>query len=251
MKKIIFIICVSLFMQPVIAQNLNLKEVDLQLSKLYNDLKFSDWEAKDTLLPAFTNMLYTTLAKPESFSHSFDSISTKILRVTSPDNKIKIWSWDTYAGGSWHQNMTAVQFMSEDGKLGFRQLNSGEEMMMDGYTDVYINEIFEIEDKGELYYLTLGRGSHGSGNYHRLAQVFFVKGDEFVKCETCFEGETDLILEVWRGDVIELEFDPVVNTLSHTILVHDEMRDRYYATDKIQKWVFKNGSFIKTEKKED
>ncbi len=247
MKKSFFTLSLSLFTLTIIAQESNLTQIDLQLSKLYNDLRFADWEAKETLLPAFTNKLYNTLSTPESFSHPFDSLSTKIFRITSPDNKINFWSWDTYTGGSWHQNMTAAQFLTENGKLGFRQLNSGEEMMLGGYTDVYIREIFEIEEGGEVYYLTFGRGTHGSGNYHRLAQVFIIKNNELRKCEPCFEGENDLVLEAWRGEEIELEFDPATKTIRHTVLVHDDMRDKSYATDKIQKWEFRNGTFSKSK----
>lgn len=68
--------------------------------------------------------------------------------------------------------------------------------------------------------------------------------DELVKCETCFEGGSELVLEAWRGDEIKLEFDSATKVLSHTVLVYDEMRDRYYATDEIQKWSFINGAFI-------
>ncbi len=54
-------------------------------------------------------------------------------------------------------------------------------------------------------------------------------------------------MEAWRGDEIELEYDPATKTISHTVLVHDDMRDRYYATDKMQKWKFVDGTFSKSE----
>lgn len=246
MKKSHLALSFSLFTLTISAQESNLTQIDLQLSKMYDGLRIADWEAKDSLLKSFTNKLYATLATPQSFSHPFDSLSTKILRRTSPNNKINIWSWDKYTGGSWHQNMTAVQFRTEDGKLGFRQLNSGEEAMLGGYTDVYILEIFEIEDGGEVYYLTFGRGTHGSGNYHRIAQVFYLKDNKFIKCDPCFEGESDLVLEAWRGDEIELEFEPNKNEINHTALIQDDITGRYLATDKIIKWKFRNGNFRKS-----
>lgn len=247
MKKILFALILGFICLPGFAQTFDLDKADLELSSLYDELRTANWEAKDTLVPNFTNKLYTTLENPESFNYSFDSLSTKIYKVTSPNKKVKIWSWDEFTGGTWDKNMTAVQFLAANEKLGFRQLNSGEEMMLGGYTDVYILKIFEIEEGGEVYYLTFGRGTHGSGNYHRIAQVFTIKDDEFLKCEPCFEGESDLVLEAWRGDEIELEFESATNTISHTVLVHDEMRDRSYATDKIQNWKFVDGSFSKSK----
>lgn len=247
MKICIFLISLNFICLPAFAQSPDLNKADLELAQLYDDLRVADWESKVTLLPEFTNKLYNTLSTQESFSYPFDSLSTKILRRTSPDNKINIWSWDKYTGGSWHQNMTAVQFRTEDGKLGFRQLNSGEEAMLGGYTDVYILEIFEIEDGEKVYYLTFGRGTHGSGNYHRLAQVFTIKNNEFRKCEPCFEGENDLVMEAWRGDEIELEYDPATKTINHTALIQDDITGRYLATDKIMKWKFVDGTFSKSE----
>ena len=90
-------------------------------------------------------------------------------------------------------------------------------MMLGGYTDVYIYKIFEILNGGDIYYLTFGRGTHGSGSYHRLAQLFSIKGNEFIKCEPCFEGESDLVLQAWRGDEIVLEFDTSTNEIKHSI----------------------------------
>lgn len=248
MRNIIYTLVISLFMHTLFAQESNLAELDLKLSKMYDDLRVADWETKDTLLPAFTNTLYYTLSTPESFSFPFDSLSTKILRRTSPDNKITIWSWDKFTGGTWQLNMTAVQFLTENGKMGFRQLNSGEEPMLGGYTDVYILEIFEIEEGGEIYYLTFGRDTHGSGNYHRLAQVFSIKSNEFIKCQTCFDGENDLVLEAWRGDKIELKFDTLKNEIKHTVLIQHEETGRNLATDQMQTWKFRNGGFIRMKK---
>lgn len=243
MIKHVFLIFLSFIGLSAIAQNPDLNKADKELARLYDELRYGDWETKDSLVPEFTNKLYATLAVPESFDFPFDSLSTRLDKVVSPDNKVNIWSWDQHTGGSWAKYISAVQFQTEDGKIGFRQLNSGEEMMLGGYTDVYIYKIHEIEAGEEIYYLTFGRGTHGSGNYHRLAQVFTIKDNEFVRCEPCFEDDNDLVLEVWRGDEIKLDFDPANKTIRHTVLNHDDMRNTSRATDEIQQWQFRDGRF--------
>lgn len=249
MRKYAILICLGLLFYPSIAQTSdpNLKKADHELTRLYEALKIADWEIKDSLVTTFKEDLFLTLKKLESFNYSFDSLSSKLTNVKSQDDKIRIWSWDQHTGGSWVQYISAVQFQTANDEMGFRQLNSGEEMMLGGYTDVYIYKIHEINEKGKVYYLTFGRGNHGSGNYHRLAQVFVIKDNEFIKCEPCFEDKNDLVLEIWRGDDLELNYDPITKTISHTVLTYDEMRDRSYATEEIQQWYFRDGSFKRIE----
>ena len=172
MRKYAILICIGLLFYQSIAQTSDpdLKKADHELTRLYEALKIAHWEIKDSLVTTFTKDLFLTLKKSESFNYSFDSLSSKLTNVKSQDDKIRIWSWDQHTGGSWAQYISAVQFQTVNDKMGFRQLNSGEEIMSGGYTDVYIYKIHEINEKGKVYYLTFGRGTHGSGNYHRLAQ---------------------------------------------------------------------------------
>ncbi len=245
MRNYAILIYLSLLCYQSIAQtsDIDLKTADQELTRLYKASKIVDWEFKDSLVNTFTQNLFLTLKKPESFNYSFDSLSSELINVKSQDERIRIWSWDQHTGGSWSQYLSAVQFRTENGKIGFRQLNTGDEMMLGGYTDVYIYKIHEINEKGKVYYLTFGRGTHGSGNYHRLAQMFVISDSEFIKYEPCFENKDDLVLEIWRGDDLELSYDPVTKTISHTVLIYDEMRDRSYATEEIQQWHFQDGSF--------
>jgi hypothetical protein len=54
---------------------------------------------------------------PETLTYDFTELKKHLFITTSPDNKLRIYSWDTGSGGTMHFYGNVYQFVGEDGKI--------------------------------------------------------------------------------------------------------------------------------------
>ncbi len=245
-KTVLLIIFGLLFCLCSYGQKAELKEIDSLLTNNFRKMISAEPQLRyDSLSPAFKSQLLKYLANPITFRNEFDLLSKFITIKTSPDKKIKFYSWDDLTGGTWHNTSCVAQFEADNGKIVAQQINSGKEAELGEYVDSKIYEVFELNIELEKFFLTFAWGTHGSGHQHQIVQMFKIRGDTLVKCNSCFTDNKDLVIEYPRSDKANLIFDPIKNILYFNEFISDEEIGFNRPTGKTISLEFINGVFTK------
>lgn len=238
-----FLFCINSY-----GQNLEFSKIDSQLTKDFREMLSAEYEIRsDSLGPAFKSHLLNYLTNPVTFNNEFDSLSKLITIRTSPDKKIKFYSWDDLTGGTWHHITCVAQFETETGKIVVQQINSENEDFTGDFTDSKILEIHEINSDINKLYLTIAWGTYGSGSQHQIVQIFRINGDTLQKCNSCFTDNNDQVILYPRSEKATLKFDSVNITLSYKEFELDEVTGFYKATRKMITLEFIDGRFIRKQ----
>jgi hypothetical protein len=217
-------------------ENSRNRGIDQDIAELFQGLIDADPQLRsDSLAPLFKDQLITHLQNPLTFENDLDSLGTVINIESSPDKRIKFYSWDERNEGTWWSIQCVAQFRTEQGDVVVQEVSTGEESRTGKYTDSGIDEIFEVKMDDTVYYVTFGSGSHGSGHLHKIVQVFSIQGNELVKCTSCFPSEGDLVIEYPRSQLANLTFDPLTNEISYNEFLLNEDIGFYEPTGRIVK----------------
>lgn len=243
-KTVVTAISVLLLYVCSYGQKTEFREIDRQLTNSYRQLLSAEpRSATDSLSRAFKNQLLNYLADPLTFRNEFDSLRRYLTIKTSPDQKIKFYSWDDQTGGTWHNINCVAQFEATNGKIIVQNISTGREAELSEFTDSAVYEIFELGTGAEKLYLTFASGTHGSGQHHQIVQLFRINGDTLLKCNSCFAGNKDFVIEYPRSEKANLAFDPAKNSLNFNEFGFDAEEHRYKATGKTVSLEFINGVF--------
>lgn len=151
---------------------------------------------------------------PMTFEGSLDSLAQQITIKTSPDKRVKFYSWDDMNGGTWHTIHSFAQYRGADGSVQILQIDTGNEDRDEAYTDSRIDYIYEIVVDSQTYYLTRAWGTHGSGMQHEILRVYLFIDGTFACCESCL-GDEGFVIEYPRSATLKFEFDPVKKSISY------------------------------------
>jgi hypothetical protein len=117
------------------------------------------------------------------------------------------------------------QYKVNNQKVTVKRLDSGDEAMTGEYTDVLISQIDEIIINGITHYLTIGWGTHGGGQHHKIAQIFKIENEQLIKCSSCFETGNDLVIVAPRSQKITLAYDKATKALTYSEVIYDDEKD--------------------------
>jgi hypothetical protein len=115
------------------------------------------------------------IGNPTTLNHKFklfaDSNVCSI--VTSADRRFRIYSWDTWLGGTMHAFNNIFQFKSAD-QVHSSHLNNDEDDF--GY-GLYFTDIFSLKANGKTYYLAVGGGSESTKDAYETISVYSISND--------------------------------------------------------------------------
>lgn len=243
--KITFFLIATFFI-GLSGRSQNQPSIDDELFNDFSAMMAADYQLRyDSLAPYFRLKLLSAIRQNQSLTETFDSLSTRMNIIQSEDQKVRIFSWDEKAGGSWHDMAVYAQYQTSDGSIKAASLSSGKETSTGEYTDVIIYEVYQIEINGLKYYLTMGWGTHGAGHHHRSVQIFHLQNDTLERCESCFQDLPYLAIEAPRSSKMNLQFDTTNLQLSHNEFVYNEDIGFYESTGKVITWKLYEGQFRK------
>jgi hypothetical protein len=232
--------------QTAFSQSKDLRAIDDNLTATYKSLVAADQDTRyDSIVPWFKQQLLEQLANPITFNHSLDSLAQYLTIQSSPDKRIKFYSWDSRSGGSWHTIYCFAQFRGKGRKIIVQQLTTEDEMADVDYTDTGIYQIHEIVISKTKYYLTFAWGTHGSGHQHRVVQIFSLFQDKLVKCTACFQEGTDLVVYYPRVHQANLTFDPATNVISFAEFIIQDDSGFHEPTGQTVQYKLTDGIFVK------
>ena len=228
--------------------SIKFNKVDLELNDIYQEYyndRVDFGHEKDSLLPLFESKLKATLSKNEFYGMAFSALTEtkQVNTVTSKDEKLHIYSWDTFNMGSWkiynsmyqykNDNELYTGFLSEKDASGNNFIN-----FSDGFH-------FEIYDVDKNIYLVKGNGTHGRGQEFYTMRLLEFRNGKLQDCKACFDGEDRLVFHKPRREEGTINYNPETKEISYLEYIEVEGAGGIRPTGRTITIVYKDGKFIK------
>lgn len=174
MKKSIIIFLI-LFKTPLFSQDLNSLENKLN-NLIEKRIYWSDNQNEGSYdsLAKYNKefeklILKFTATNPKTLTHNFKKIKTDLTIITSEDGRFRIYTWNTFEGGTMQFYTNVFQY-SIDGKV-YSKLNKKE-----GYdSGCRFYEINDIQANNKHYYVTNSVSIGSSAAYLYQAKIFSIE----------------------------------------------------------------------------
>jgi hypothetical protein len=189
------------------AQTKRIAAKENKVTKLYSKLA-SFIQADDDSINFYSGKFekeFTSLIKSNSatlsypFNKLIDSNFCKI--KTSIDGNFRVYSWDTWTGGTMHMFKEVYQW-KDKGKV-FTKIPHYEE----GNAGSYCSKIFTVDVNGKPHYLVIGNGIFSTEDVMQSISVYTIDNNKLIDTVKLFKTKTK---ELNRIDV-EFDFFSVVD----------------------------------------
>lgn len=179
------------------SQKQALKQIELELLNASNKL-FSFYQPyKRDSLEKYSELLRIKTIEvlnknPATLKYSFEMLidSNAFEIVTSEDSLFRIYSWDTWTGGTWHFYNTIYQFSSKGGVYTLPFVSE------EGDGGAFYSEIFTLRTGPNTYYLAVSNAAFSSKDAAQTIEIFSIENGELKKNVKLFktsEGMTGSI----------------------------------------------------------
>jgi hypothetical protein len=161
-----------------------------------------------------------------------------MVMCTSPDKRLRVFSWDDLGGGSFHSFTNYLLFEHADGHCRLSPFDTAESCVEVGYY-----EIVQFREQGRDFYLLTGYGTYGGGQHHVAVRTLEVSQDEWIECFECYPNQREWVIYSNRSQDPDLGFDP--NTLELSFREYEYDNETGFYQDKYQqrKLKFENGKW--------
>lgn len=204
----------------------NISTIEKQLNEAFQKIDYWSSEGRDheksydSLASAntkFENLLVRyTSSHPQTLHHDFKSLEKIGLSVaTSEDGKFRIYSWDTWTGGTMHFFKNVYQYEA-DKKVYSKAVESQGE----GDPGCYYYQINDIVSENKKYYLTQSKAILSTGMSYHAIKVFSIDNGQLndkaqlIKTQSGIKNqlsyEVDLTASAnrnYEGRDYEIEYD--------------------------------------------
>jgi len=109
---------------------------------------------------------------PAFLNYSFPSLSMYMDVVSSKDKKFRIYSWDTYTGGTMHEYYAIAQFLVSTGKVYTKFLTD----TTGDIAGLWYSQIYTFKNKEKTYYFSIGNGKYSTMDLAQEVNVFTIEG---------------------------------------------------------------------------
>jgi hypothetical protein len=136
-------------------------------------------------------------SNPTTLNYSFKKLidSNFCGVITSSDGNFRIYSWDTWTGGTMHIFKEIYQWKS-NGKI-FTKLPKYEE----GDGGVFYSKVFTVNINNKSYYLAVSNGIYSTKNEMQSITAYNIEGSKLVDTVKLFKTKTKKL------NSIDVEFD--------------------------------------------
>ncbi|WP_347218561.1 hypothetical protein [Chryseobacterium sp.] len=218
----------------------NISTVEKQLDEAFQKINYWSSEGRDqknsydSLAVANTKfeklLVQYTSSQPQTISHNFKSLEKNGLIVaTSEDGKFRIYSWDTWTGGTMHFFRNVFQYEANK-----KVYSKAAEIQGEGDPGHYYYQINDITSDNKKYYLTQSKAVLSSGmSYHNI-KVFSIDNGQLndkaqlIKTQSGIKNqlgyEVDLTAAAnrqYEGRDYEIEYDAKNKIISIPVIQAD------------------------------
>jgi len=161
-----------LFTLPAMGQDMTTIDKKLaadfeKVNRMFQQEKIDDDSLEVANIVFETNLLKVLNDFPESLEYHFPKLSRELGIVSSPDKKLRAYSWNTNMGGTMKDFQTIFQY--RDDNIVKAQLFTGEIGDEEIY---YCTDIFQVKTRKGIVYMPLTFMT-GTSKYHYQAVKFF------------------------------------------------------------------------------
>lgn len=203
--KTITLICFfSIFIDcRTYTQSLKIEDLDEIASKQYSDLlKCIFMESGADSVAYYSSKFsdnFKNLVKnnPATLDHNFKKllVSNAFQINTSQDGNFRIYSWDTWTGGTMHFFDKIYQF-KDNGKV-FTIIPANEE----GDAGNFCSKIFTIPIENKTYYFTISNSIYSTKDVSQSISIFNIDNEKLIDTVKLFKTKTKLL------NNIDVDFD--------------------------------------------
>jgi hypothetical protein len=237
----------------------SLAENEIELNKIYkkiNDARLGsdtiNWEVLETENNKFeTKILKYLSSNPKSIIFPFDSLkNSNIDIVSSKDKLLRIYSWNTWKGGTMYDFVNLFQYKS-NGKV-FTKIIKDTVTQGEGDYIPFYSQIFTLKNKKHTFYLCVYNGIYSSKDASQSIKILEIENDnlkdvKLIKTENGLANSIDLYFDFFS--VVDRPERPL------KLIKYDNEKKQIYipiltekeeVTNRFQIYKF-NGEYFETE----
>jgi hypothetical protein len=164
------------------AQIMTPKKIEKDLSEVYSKIFPFYYGNNDSLKfysSIFSNKIIAYIDKyPSTLDYSFQTmVDSRSLNIaTSKDNLFRIYSWDTWLGGTEHDFENIFQYKSH-GKVYSRTVHDTSIANDDNYTPFY-SDIYSLYTNNKTYYLAIGNEMYSTQDVGQSISIFTIEDNQ-------------------------------------------------------------------------
>lgn len=155
------------------------KKIEKDLSEAYSKIfpfYYTNQDSLEFYSSAFSSKMIAYIDKyPSTLDYSFQSM-VGIDIVTSNDRLFRIYSWDTWMGGTEHDFENIFQYKSK-GKVYSRVVHDTSLANDDNYTPFY-SDIYSLHANNKTYYLAIGNEMYSTQDVGQSISIFTIENDQ-------------------------------------------------------------------------
>jgi len=242
LKKLIWtvILLTTIFFTKNIAkgQTNSCDKVEVELVKLYKKIFPFYYGDQDTLFyysELFSSKLKTYIVNnPSTLDCKFKLFQDSIGSIaTSPDGEFRIYSWDTWTGGTMHHYQNLFQFKSGS-KVYTPTFDFGEGDMGTYFTNAYL-----LKAGGKNYFLSTSTGSESSKYWYESIHIYsitdstinenvaIIKTPDGLKNYILIEFDASSVLDRPERPLQLIKYDSDKKIIYVPIIIDEKVTDRY------------------------
>jgi hypothetical protein len=131
----------------------------------------------DSMQTANNYILYQIIkhgtANPAFFNYPFKGLTEYLDVVATKDKSLRIFSWDTYTGGTMHIYFAVAQYLGADKKIHTESLSDSAE----GDPGLWYSDIYSFTNKGKKFFFCVGDGKYSNFDLGLQVNVYTVNGN--------------------------------------------------------------------------
>ncbi len=157
-------------------------------------------------------LLKYTSQNPSTLTFAFKKLDNEGLSIaTSADGLFRIYSWDTYTGGTM-DNFDNVYQYKANGKVFSKTIKENEDESDPGY---YYSTVYSVSNKGKTFYLGLRHGIYSTKDSYQGVKAFSIISNSLNAKTKLIKTKNDL------SNALGFEFDffSVVNHLERPVML--------------------------------
>jgi hypothetical protein len=197
------------------AQTMTLKEIDKNLSEAYSKIfpfYYGNQDSLEFYSSLFSSKMISNIKKyPSTLNYPFQTLKKDCEIVTSKNGLFRIYSWDTWLGGTMHDFKNIVQYKSGDKvytKIFNDTTTNGEGDYIPYYSDIY-----SLFVNNKTYYLAIGNGMYSTKDVSQSIKIFTIENNslndtvKLIKTKSGITNSIDIIFDFFK--VVDHEERPV------------------------------------------
>ena len=202
----------------------------------------------------FRAALIAAAKRADSLKYSFPKLKGKMFIATSPDDRLRIYSWDLESGGTMHDFDNVYQYRGSSGKV----FTWTPKRDAEGGAGSFYTEIFQVKTTGGTIYLPVSTAIASTSLALQQIQSMVIKGNALnanikllktssgVKNSISFEYDFFSVVDHLERPIKLFFWDDGRKSFRFPVVIEDKKTPQGRVTKKFITYKFDGKYFVKT-----